>query len=109
MLLASKLTQEDDARAPLCSGSPISASSLHQKEIDHCEKPLPTLTSDEQAEEFAAGADLTGYDLSQLRLVQFEFQPKSERGNMRLPPKPVCDINALSVALETTVQTREGS
>ena len=41
-------------------------------------KPVPALKSDEEA-------DLTEYDLSQMRLVRFEFQPKSERVNMRLP------------------------
>jgi len=53
-------------------------------------KPLPELRSDEEAEAFVATADLTDYDLSQMRLVQFEFQPKSERVNMRLP-KPLLD------------------
>jgi predicted DNA binding CopG/RHH family protein len=48
-------------------------------------KKLPKLKSDEQAEEFIAGADLTHYDLSGMQMVRFEFQPKSERVNMRLP------------------------
>jgi predicted DNA binding CopG/RHH family protein len=33
---------------------------------------------------------LTEYDLSEFRPVLFEFQPKSERVNMRLP-KPLLD------------------
>jgi predicted DNA binding CopG/RHH family protein len=53
-------------------------------------KKLPKLQSDEEAEEFVANADLTDYDLSELRTVLFEFQPKSERVNMRLP-KPLLD------------------
>jgi predicted DNA binding CopG/RHH family protein len=48
-------------------------------------KKLPELKSDEQAEEFVAKADLAEYDLSKMRMVQFEVQPKSERVNMRLP------------------------
>ena len=48
-------------------------------------KPLPKLTTDEEAERFVAEADLTDYDLSEFRTVRFEFQPKSERVNMRLP------------------------
>ena len=48
-------------------------------------KPLPQLKTDEEAERFVAESDLTEYDLSQMRLVRFEFQPKSERVNMRLP------------------------
>ena len=48
-------------------------------------KPLPVLRTDEEAERFVAEADLTDYDLSEMRLVRFEFQPKGERVNMRLP------------------------
>ena len=48
-------------------------------------KKLPKLQTGEEAEEFVADADLTEYDLSQLRTVLFEFQPKTERVNMRLP------------------------
>jgi predicted DNA binding CopG/RHH family protein len=57
-------------------------------------KPLPTLLSDEEAEKFVAGADLTDYDLSGLRMVQFEFQPKSERVNMRLPKALLAAVKA---------------
>jgi len=46
---------------------------------------LPELPSDEAAEAFVAEADLTAFDLSGMRDVRFEFQPKSERVNMRLP------------------------
>ena len=53
-------------------------------------KKLPRLQSDEEAEEFVANADLTEYDLSDLRTVLFEFQPKTERINMRLP-KPLLE------------------
>src|SRR5262249_5885355 len=48
-------------------------------------KRLPVLNSDKEAEDFVARADLTEYDLSGMRFIQFEFQPKSERVNMRLP------------------------
>lgn len=53
-------------------------------------KPFPTFQSDEEAEKFVAEADLTEYDLSGMQPVHFEFQPKSERVNMRLP-KPLLD------------------
>ena len=53
-------------------------------------KKLPSLRSDEEAEEFVVNSDLTDYDLSDLRTVQFEFQPKTERINMRLP-KPLLE------------------
>jgi predicted DNA binding CopG/RHH family protein len=46
---------------------------------------LPELDSDAAAEAFVATSDLTDYDLSDMRMVRFEFQPKTERVNMRLP------------------------
>jgi predicted DNA binding CopG/RHH family protein len=48
-------------------------------------KKLPRLKSDKEAEDFVANADLTQYDLSDMRMVRFEFEPKTERVNMRLP------------------------
>jgi len=48
-------------------------------------KKLPRFRNDKEAEEFVDKADLTEYDLSEMRPVCFEFQPKSERVNMRLP------------------------
>jgi predicted DNA binding CopG/RHH family protein len=48
-------------------------------------KKLPSFKSDKEAEEFVEQADLTQYDLSGMRSMGFEFQPKSERVNMRLP------------------------
>ena len=81
-------------------------------------KKLPELKTDKEAEEFVAQSDLTEYDLSGMRIVRFEFQPKSERVNMRLP-KPLLDAVKKSAAkagipyqrfirqaLETAVQQR---
>jgi predicted DNA binding CopG/RHH family protein len=48
-------------------------------------RKLPRFKSDKEAEEFVEKADLTEYDLSGMRPFRFEFQPKSERVNMRLP------------------------
>ena len=48
-------------------------------------KPFPDFKSDKEAEDFVAEADLTEYDFSDFKLVQFEFHPKNERVNMRLP------------------------
>lgn len=53
-------------------------------------KKLPKLANDQEAEDFVANSDLTEYDLSGMRLVHFEFQPKDERVNMRLP-RPLLD------------------
>ncbi len=47
-------------------------------------KKLPGFRSDEEAEAFVASADLTNYDLSDMKMVRFEFKPKTARVNMRL-------------------------
>jgi len=60
-------------------------------------KKLPRLKSDEAAEEFVAKADLTEHDLTGLRMMRFEFQPKSECVNMRLP-KPLLKAVKASAA-----------
>lgn len=48
-------------------------------------KPMPSLRSDAAAERFAAGADLTQYDLSGFVPMRFEIEPKAAALNMRLP------------------------
>lgn len=48
-------------------------------------KKLPILRTDRQAEAFIANSDLSQYDLSGLRPVEFEFGKKSARISMRLP------------------------
>ena len=48
-------------------------------------KKLPKLRTDKAAQDFVATSDLTDYDLSNMRVVRFEFEPKTERVNMRLP------------------------
>jgi predicted DNA binding CopG/RHH family protein len=82
-------------------------------------KKLPKLRSDKEAEEFVAHADLTEYDLSGLRITRFEFQPKTERVNMRLPRPLLEAVKALAAkagipyqrfirqALETAVQSKQ--
>lgn len=48
-------------------------------------KPLPKLKTDQEAEIFIDEADLTQYDLSAMKPVSFEFQPKAKSITMRLP------------------------
>ncbi|MGB0062695.1 CopG family antitoxin [Candidatus Binatus sp.] len=60
-------------------------------------KKMPRLKSDKEAEDFVEKADLTEYDLSGMRPIRFEFQPKSERVNMRLP-RPLLDAVRASAA-----------
>lgn len=82
-------------------------------------KRLPKLRGDKEAEEFVAKADLTEYDLAALRPLRFEFQPKSERVNMRLPKPLLKAVKAKAAkagvpyqrfirqALEVAVQPRK--
>ena len=84
-------------------------------------RKLPELRSDEAAEAFVAEADLTQYDLSEMRPVRFEFQPKSERVNMRLPRALLDAVRSSAArqgvpyqrfirqALEAAVTVRKGS
>jgi predicted DNA binding CopG/RHH family protein len=83
-------------------------------------KKLPILRSDEEAEEFVATSDLTEYDLSGMRTIRFEFQPKSERVNMRLPGPLLEAVKVMAAkagipyqrfirqTLENAVQPRKG-
>ena len=48
-------------------------------------KKIPDFKTDAEAEAFVDSADLSQYDLSGFKPVRFEFQPKTERVNMRLP------------------------
>lgn len=48
-------------------------------------KKIPDFKTDAEAEAFVDSADLSEYDLSGFKRVRFEFQPKTERVNMRLP------------------------
>lgn len=52
-------------------------------------KRVPKLKSDRAAEEFL-DQDLSGLDFSQFKPVQFEFEKKEARVNMRLP-QPLLD------------------
>jgi predicted DNA binding CopG/RHH family protein len=83
-------------------------------------KKMPRLRSDKEAEAFVAKSDLTDYDLSQGQIVRFEFQPKDQRVNMRLP-RPLLDAvkakaakagvpyqRFIRQALELAVQARKG-
>jgi predicted DNA binding CopG/RHH family protein len=53
-------------------------------------KKIPTFRSDAEAERFVDTADLTEYDLSDLRPTRFEFEKKTAQLNMRLP-KPLLE------------------
>ena len=48
-------------------------------------KPLPTLRTDAEAENFIAASDLTKFDLSGGRVMHFEFEEKDSQLSMRMP------------------------
>jgi len=48
-------------------------------------KPMPTIGSDVDAQQFVDTVDLSLYDLSGFKPMQFEFEPKAAALNMRLP------------------------
>ena len=61
-------------------------------------KPFPTFASDADAESFVANADLSEYDFSDFRPVQFEFEAKSAKINMRLPQSLLDAVKARAAA-----------
>jgi len=61
-------------------------------------KRIPELTTDAEAEHFVGTADLTEFDLSGFKPVQFEFQAKSAQLNMRLPQALLEAIKERAVA-----------
>jgi predicted DNA binding CopG/RHH family protein len=57
-------------------------------------KKLPILRSDEEAEAFLDSADLSEYDLSEMKPIKFEYLRKSAKLNMRLPESLLAAIKA---------------
>jgi predicted DNA binding CopG/RHH family protein len=57
-------------------------------------KKLPTLRSDEEAEAFLDSANLSEYDLSEMKPTKFECLRKSAKLNMRLPESLLAAIKA---------------
>jgi predicted DNA binding CopG/RHH family protein len=55
-------------------------------------KRMPIFKSDAEAERFVDTADLTQYDLSGFKPMQFEFERKDARVNMRLPEQLLCAL-----------------
>lgn len=51
---------------------------------------IPEFKTDEEAESFVATADLSQFDLTGFKTVQFEFSRKAAQLNMRVP-QPLLD------------------
>ena len=58
---------------------------------------VPKMTSDEEAERFL-DQDLSDLDFSQFKPVRFEFAPKVERINMRLPKALLLAVKEMAAA-----------
>jgi len=81
-------------------------------------KKLPVLKSDREAEAFVDRADLSEYDLSEMKLVRFELRPKDKSINLRLPQPLLNAVRArakragipyqrfIRLALERAVETK---
>ena len=52
---------------------------MHKTKIATMKRPLPTLTTDAEAEAFVHEADLSAFDLSTMVPTRFEFAPKDTR------------------------------
>ena len=57
-------------------------------------KPMPSFASDTDAERFVDAADLSRYDLSGFKPMNFEFEPKTAVLNMRLPQNLLDSLKA---------------
>ena len=66
-------------------------------------KPMPSLSSDAQAQRFVDKADLSQYDLSGFKPTRFEFEPKAAALNLRLPQNL---LDALKVKAKGIPYTR---
>ena len=66
-------------------------------------KPMPSLSSDAQAQGFVDKADLSQYDLSGFKPTRFECEPKAAALNLRLPQNL---LDALKVKAKGIPYTR---
>ena len=61
-------------------------------------KPFPTFQNDAEAAAFVDEADLSEYDFTGFRPVQFEFQRKTAKVNMRLPDALLAAVKSRAAA-----------
>ena len=75
------------------------------RKLHTMKKKIPHFKSDAAAERFVGNSDLTQYDLSGVKPVQFEFEKKGAQLNMRLP-KPLLDAVKLQARKRGIPYTR---
>ena len=69
-------------------------------------KPMPSLRSDADAQRFVDTADLSVYDLSGFKPMNFEFEPKAAALNMRLPQNLLDALKAKAKGIPYTRYVR---
>ena len=57
-------------------------------------KKFPDLKTDEEADDWLQSADLTDYDLSEMKTVRFELAPKDASISLRLPTALLATLKA---------------
>ena len=57
-------------------------------------KKFPELKTDEEADDWLQSADLTDYDLSEMKKVRFELAPKDASISLRLPAGLLATLKA---------------
>lgn len=69
-------------------------------------RSMPSLHSDDAAEDFVATSDLTRYDLSGFNPMRFEIEPKAAALNMRLPASLLDAVKAKAKGIPYTRYVR---
>lgn len=67
-------------------------------------KPIPRLTTDEEAEDFLINANLAEYDLSGFKRIHFEFAPKVKHVNVQIPEDLLIAVKACAAAAGMSYQ-----
>lgn len=67
-------------------------------------KKFPDLKSDEEAEDWLQSADLTRYDLSDMKKVRFELAPKDASISLRLPAGLLATLRARAAEAKMPTQ-----
>ena len=67
-------------------------------------KKFPDLKTDEEADDWLQSADLTDYDLSEMKKVRFELAPKDASISLRLPAALLATLKARAAAAEMPTQ-----